>query len=228
MALSLPQGALPASPAAPDVRFAVASAGPLDFAAVPTLRFELEVDSGGVPVRSMTLETQIRVAAPKRAYDARAQERLVELFGPPELWSRSLRSLHWTNLVSHVPAFAGRTRVDLLVPCAPDFELAVVRYFAALEDGEVPLELLFSGTVFYTEADGRLQVARIGWDKDAELRLPVAAVKEAVARHFPDSGWLRLDAASFERLTAYRAERTLLTWEATIDALLREAEGPGR
>ena len=162
MTLPLPRGAAPASPTAPDLRFAVAGAGPLEYAAVPTLRFELEVDAGGVPVRSMTLETQIRVAAPKRGYDAAAQERLVDLFGPPELWSRSLRSLHWTNLVSHVPAFEGRTRVDLLVPCASDFELAVVRYFAALEDGEVPLELLFSGTVFYAEADGRLQVARIG------------------------------------------------------------------
>jgi hypothetical protein len=214
--------------AAPELRFRVVGAGPLQYAAVPTLRFELEVDAGGAAVRSATLETQIRVAAPKRAYDERARERLVDLFGRPDGWSRGVRSLHWTNLVTHVPAFDRRTRVDLLVPCAPDFELAVMRYLEALEEGEVPLEFLFSGSVFYAGGDGRLQVARIGWDKDAEFRMPLAAAKEAVARHFPDSGWLRLDARSFERLRAYRAEHTLLTWEATIDALLRGAGGPGR
>jgi hypothetical protein len=87
----------------------------------------------------------------------------------------------------------------------------------------VPLEFLFSGAVFYKGEDGRLQVGRIGWDKEAEYRLPVAAWREAMDRHFPGAAWLRLDRESFDRLAAYKASRTLLTWEQTLDTLLSEA-----
>jgi len=38
----------------------------------------------------------------------------------------------------------------------------------ALDDGEVPLEFLFSGTVFYSGDDGALQTMRISWDAEAE------------------------------------------------------------
>ncbi len=212
--------------AAPQLTFAVESAGALELAAVPTLRLELRIeDAGGVVVKAVTLETQIRIAATRRSYDAGAQERLVEVFGRPEQWGASLRSLHWTNVVAHVPGFVGSTRFDLLVPCSYDFELAVARYFDALEDGEVPLELLFSGTVFYSGGDGRLQAGRIGWDRDAACRVPVRVWKEMMARHFGDRTWLRLRKDAFDRLQAYKARNTLLTWEDAIETLVSEAEG---
>ena len=213
-------------PATPQLAFAVESAGALEFAAVPTLRLELRIeDTAGVGVESVTLETQIRIAATRRGYDAGAQERLVELFGRPEQWGASLRSLHWTNVVAHVPGFSGSTRFDLLVPCSYDFELAVARYFDALEDGDVPLELLFSGAVFYAGADGRLQAGRIGWDRDAECRVPVGVWKDMMRRHFGDRAWLRLRKDAFDRLQAYKARNMLLTWEDAIEALVSGAEG---
>ena len=36
-------------------------------------------------------------------------------------------------------------------------------------DGDVPLNLLFSGTIFYEGDDGALQVAQISWEKEAKF-----------------------------------------------------------
>jgi hypothetical protein len=206
---------------APDLDFAVEEAGALAHAASPTLRFALRIESPR-DIRSVSLSVEIRIAATRRAYDERAQERLVELFGKPEDWGRNLHALHWTTLNVVVPAFSGQTLVELKVPCSYDLEVTGARYMNALEDGSVPLEFLFSGAVFYAD-DGRLQVGRIGWDKEAEFRLPVAAWRDAMDRHFPGAAWLRLERGSFDRLSAYKARHTHLTWEQTLDALLREA-----
>jgi hypothetical protein len=78
--------------------------------------------------------------------------------------------------------------------------------------------------VFYAGADDRLQVTRIGWDKECSYRLPVAAWRDMIDRHFPDSAWLRLRRESFDRLAAYKARHTLITWEDTVEKLLGEAE----
>jgi len=110
--------------------------------------------------------------------------------------------------------------VDLALPCTYDFELTVSKYFHALEDGEVPLEFLFGGTVFYAAPDGRLQIGRIGWDKDAEFRLPVTVWDQMMDRYFPNSAWLRLQRESFDRLYAYKATGGFVSWEHALDALL--------
>ena len=96
------------------------------------------------------------------------------------------------------------------------------RYFDALRDGDVPLELLFSGTVFYTAPDGRLQTARLSWDLEAEYRLPVAVWRAAIDHHFPGTAWLRLDRESHDRLVAYKSRRALPMWAAVMDELLPE------
>ena len=61
--------------------------------------------------------------------------------------------------------------VDLPVPCSFDFNVAATKYFYGLEGGEVPLAFLFSGTVFYRDADDFLQMEQIPWSKEAEYRL---------------------------------------------------------
>jgi hypothetical protein len=223
MEASLPTSA-PAGPA-PELSFAVEDGGVLDYAAVPTLRFALRIESSEA-VRSLSLNVQVRIAATRRRYQDGEEERLAELFGRPEQWGRSLRSLHWTNLALHVPPFTGSTVVELPVTCTYDLEVSASQYFDALEDGEVPLEFLFAGTLFYAGAGGRLQVRPVSWDQDAEFRLPVAAWREMMNRHFPDSAWLRLRRGAFERLHAYRAQHALLTWEDTVEKLLRERGEP--
>jgi hypothetical protein len=196
----------------------------LEHAVVPTLRFAVEIGTVGAAaqVRSVALNVEVRIAATRRRYVEGERDKLFDLFGPPEEWGRNLKTLHWTNLTVQVPPFTGTTEIELPITCTYDLEVAASRYFDALEDGEVPLEFLFSGTVFYAGADGRLQVGRIGWDKDADFRLPVSAWRAMIDRYFPDSAWLRLRRESFDRLTAYKARHTLLSWEQVVDRLLAD------
>ncbi len=209
----------------PELAFSVEDAATLDYAAVPTVRFSLGIRSvHGQPIRSVMLDTQIQIAARRRGYDAAAQERLNELFGAPERWGSTLRTLLWTRTTTLVAPFSDSTVVDLPVTCTYDLEVIASKYFDALEDGEVPLEFLFSGTVFYAGADGRLQTARISWEQDAEYRLPVAVWKQTIERYFPDTAWLRLRRDSFDRLAAYKARNALPTWEDALDSLLSEPE----
>ena len=44
------------------------------------------------------------------------------------------------------------------------------------KDGEIPLDLLFSGTVFYAGPGGALQINRISWNAEAAYRLPVSGL----------------------------------------------------
>ena len=106
-----------------------------------------------------------------------------------------------------VPAFEGERRVDLPVPCSFDFNVAATKYFHGLEGGEVPLTLLFSGTVFYRDADGFLQMAQIPWSKEAEYRLPVAVWQQMMDVYYPGSVWLRIDRGVFDDITASSGAR---------------------
>lgn len=206
-----------------ELSFGVEGAAPLDYAAVPTLAFRLKVESArDVPIRSVLLDTQIQIAARLRSYSAAEQERLHDLFGRPERWRDTLRTLPWTRCTVVVPPFSGSTVVELPVVCTYDLEVAAASYLGALEDGEVPLELLFSGTVFYSGADRRLQAERIAWTKETTYALPVRAWRDTMDRHFPDSAWLRLSRASYDRLRAYRSRNALASWDDAVQALLEE------
>jgi hypothetical protein len=208
------------APAVPELAFAIEGAERLEHTAVPTLSFALRIVSAQ-PVRSILLDTQIQIAARRRPYDDAAKERLFELFGPVEQWGGSLRTLLWTRLTSVVPAFSGGTVAQLHVPCSYDLEVAGSRYFDALADGDVPLEFLFSGTVFYGTP---MQAARISWESEALFALPVRLWRETMAAHFPGSAWLRLGKERFDRLSAYRSRHALAGWEETVDALLEGRE----
>jgi Family of unknown function (DUF6084) len=209
----------------PDLDFAVEGAEVLEFAAVPSLLFKVRIENlEDEPIRSVALNTQIRIAATQRHYDAAEQNRLLEVFGEPSRWKDTLRSLLWTHTVVQVPPFSGSTVADMPVPCTYDLEVVAAKYFYALEDGEVPLEFLFSGTVFYAGEGGRLQVERISWEKEAEFRLPVRLWKEMMQHYFPNSAWIRLRKDAFDLLYDYKIRKGLPTWEATVEALVRASE----
>jgi Family of unknown function (DUF6084) len=208
----------------PQLDFAIEGASPLERAAAPTLRFGLRIAGGGVPVRSILLDVQVQIAARRRPYDDATEERLYELFGEPERWGSTLRTLPWTRATLAVPPFSGATTVDLAVPCTYDFEVVASRYLDALRDGDVPLEFLFGGTVFYADAGGLLKTARIAWDREADYRLPVRVWRETMDRYFPGSAWLRLRRDSFDRLYAYKARNALTSWEDAVDSLVRASE----
>jgi hypothetical protein len=212
----------------PELAFAVEDAARLEYAAVPTLRFALRIDRvRGAPVRSLLLDAQVQIAARRRGYDAAAHDRLFELFGPVAAWGTTLRTLLWTRATLVVPPFQDTTVVDLPVPCSYDLEVLASRYFDALEDGEVPLEFLFSGSVFYAGPDGRLQTVRLSWEHEAGYRLPVGVWKETMDRYFRGTAWLRVGKDSFDRLSAYRSRNALATWDDAVTALLGEEDRPG-
>jgi hypothetical protein len=207
---------------APSLSFTVEDGGVLEPSAVPTLRFAVGIDSGGADVGAGGRNVQLRIAATQRTYSDRDEDNLAELFGRPEQWKNTLRSLHWTNVPLQVGPFSQSTTVELPVTCTYDLEVTATRYMHALADGEVPLEFLFGGTVFYAGPGGALQVQPISWGAEADYRLPVAVWQQMMDRFFPDEAWLRVRRDVFERLHSYRGRHALLTWEETFDSLLRE------
>jgi Family of unknown function (DUF6084) len=199
--------------------FSIEDGGVLPHSAVPTLRFGLRVESDE-DVRALSLSIQVRIAATQRTYSDAEEEALREVFGSPEQWGRSLQSLHWANLTVQVPAFSGSTLVDLLVTCTYDLEVTAAKYLSGLDDGEVPLEFLFGGMLFYGEP---LQVRPISWNAEARYRLPVSVWREMMDRFFPNSAWLRLDRETFDRFHAYRARHAHLSWDEALESLLQKA-----
>jgi len=210
---------------APELSFRVAGADVLEHAAVPTLSFELRIEaSSGAAIRSVLLNVQIQIAARRRPYDETAERTLVELFGTAERWGSTLCTLPWVRTTVAVPPFDDSTIVELPVTCTYDLEVAASKYFNGLDAGKVPLEFLFSGSVFYINRAGLLQTARIAWESEVEFALPVRTWKQAIERHFPGAAWLRLDRASFDRLYAFKASNALPSWEAALDSLLEGRE----
>jgi hypothetical protein len=214
--------------AIPELSFAVVDVVAERYSAAPTLNFALNVErAGGGLVRSILLNTQIQIATRRRPYGETEQAWLIELFGTPDRWGTTLRTLLWTRTTLVVPPFTDATQINLPIACSYDLEVNASSYLSGLKDGEVPLELLFSGSVFYTGPGGMLQTARISWEQEAEYRLPVSVWREAMDRHFPDSAWLRLGRPAFDRLRAYKAEHGLRTLEDAVERLLGEEEQSG-
>jgi hypothetical protein len=212
----------------PDLHFLVLGAEPVKFAASPLLSLKLSVRQNGavVPIHTVVLRCQIRIDPTKRRYGREEQERLLDLFDRPERWGQTLRPMLWLHISVVVPPFTDHVAVDLPVPCTYDFNVAATKYFLALEDGEVPLTLLFSGTIFHEGDDGRLQVAQIPWEKEAAFRLPVGVWEQMMTHYYPNSAWLCLRRDAFDRLDEFKRRHGLPTWEAVIDRLLPIAAAP--
>jgi hypothetical protein len=220
---AIPQPIDASAGAIPQLSFGVTDAAAERFSAAPTLNFALRIErAGGGSVRSILLDTQIQIAARRRPYGEVEQARLIELFGTPERWGVTLRTLLWTRTTLVVPAFTDSVEIALPVPCSYDLEANAANYLSGVEDGVVPLEFLFSGSVFYTGPGGALQTARISWDREAEYRLPVSVWREAMDLHFPGCAWLRLGRPAFDRLRAYKAEHGLRTLEDAVERLMEE------
>jgi hypothetical protein len=206
----------------PDLNFTIEAVEVTPYAAAPELTCKLRIANADreSAVQNIALQVQVRIEAMRRAYAVHEQERLGELFGEPERWSRTLRSLLWANTGVSVPAFEERCVIDLPLPCSFDFNIAATKYFHALDGGEVPLECLFSGSVFYRTAGGALQIEPIPWNREASSKLPVSVWQDMMARYYPDSAWLRVSRTVFDRLYRYKRERGLASFEQALTELL--------
>ena len=209
-----------------DLAFAVAGVEVEPHAAAPTLIFKIAVTStaADAAIENILLQCQLRIEPTQRRYAPEDHDRLFELFGEPHRWSETVRSMLWTHASVQVPAFASGHVVDLPVPCSFDLNIAATKYFYGLGAGEVPLSLLFSGTIFYRDADDLLQMAQIPWSREATCRLPLRLWQEMMERYYPNSNWLRIDRAIFDRLYRYKRRRHHISWDDTLQALLAEQE----
>jgi hypothetical protein len=209
----------------PDLNFRVVGVEPATRGIVPLLHFHLEV-TNTPPTEHMhtaIIQTQIHIEATRRGYSAEEKEKLWELFGEPERWGQTLRSRLWTHAHTTLRQFAGTTEAVLPVTCTYDLNVGAAKYFYGLDEGDVPLLFLFSGTVFYATDDGRLQAQQVSWEKECRFRMPVRTWQELMDHHYPNSTWLALQRDAFDRLYTFKRENGLATWEQVVERLLSDS-----
>ena len=217
-----------------DLIFGCTGATAERYAATPTLTFSLTItERSGVRVHAIALRCQIRIEPHRRRYSAAEAQRLHDLFGDPSRWAETVKPIQLATVTTMVPTFTAVTEADLVVPVTYDLEVTSARYLYGLDDGTVPLLLLFSGTVFVANGDG-FSVELVPWSAEATYRMPVSIWRELADAHFPNSAWLRCSRETLDELSAFKAKRALPTWDSTLEALLAEARqaeagapGPG-
>lgn len=210
----------------PELHFAFEKIEVEPFAATPQLTFVLRLTNTtpGETIHTVALRAQVQFEATRRPYNAEEQKSLRDLFGEPERWGRTLKTFLWTHTSTIVPSFSESTLANLPVPCTFDFNVAATKYFAGLEEGDIPLCVQFSGTVFYAQDGGALQVTPIPWDKEIHFRMPVKTWKELMDAYYPGTAWLCLHRDVFDQLYRYKVERGIPTWEQALESLFRAVE----
>jgi Family of unknown function (DUF6084) len=205
-----------------DITVAGVAAEP--FAATPTLVVHLRVADAGRPVHALALRTQVRIEPQRRSYSPAEADRLVELFGRPAQWEETLRPFLWAQLGTVTGSFEGAGEVEVQLPCTYDFEVSAARYLHGLDEGDIPLLLLFSGTIFRS-GPGGLSVEPIAWHTECRHRLPVTVWRDLMNRYFPGGGWLRLRSESIDALGRFKAEAALPSFDEAIELLVKRAGG---
>ncbi len=223
MSLESPVG-VPDSPwAGPNPEFVVLGARPVRHAVAPMLALDLQVsEPSGRQVYMIALSIQLMLEPARRTYDDETREKLYELFGEPERWSVTTRSLVWSQLDVIVPAFTGTTTVAVPIACHYDLELAAAKYLHSLPDGEAPLALHFNGMVYYRADDGGLQMVLVPWSKSIEFRMPVSVWRETIEHYYPNTGWVALRLQTLEALQREKRARGAATLDACLAKMLEE------
>ena len=206
----------------PNLSFQIEGAEVVPHAASPMLAFKLHLTNSdpGEIIHTVALRCQIQLEVTRRKYTPDDQARLRDLFDEPSRWGQTLKNLLWTHASIVVPSFKGSTLADVPVPCTFDFNVAATKYFHGLTDGDVPICLQFSGTVFYAAPEGGLQVAPISWDKEARFRLPVKIWRDMMESYYPNSAWLCLHKDAFERLYQYKVRHGIPSWEEVLESII--------
>lgn len=209
-----------------DLDFEVVGVSPERYAAVPTVSFKVRlIETTGDPVHAVALRTQIMIEPQRRRYTREEEDRLLAMFGERERWGQTLKPFLWTNVSTMISSFEDSTEIDVQVPCTYDFELGPTKFLHALETGEVPLNLLFSGTIF-SKGESGFTVEPVPWNKEARFGMPATLWRSVMDLYFPGTAWLRLGRETLDKLERFRTVRGLPSWERTFDTLLEECNAP--
>ncbi|MBV9313344.1 MAG: hypothetical protein JO100_06250 [Pseudonocardia sp.] len=207
----------------PELSFSCTGARPEPYAASPSLELMLRIDEAtGVRIHTIGLRCQIRIEPHRRRYSGNEATRLIEVFGDTSRWGETLKPMQLAMTSVMVPCFTDHIEVPLSVPLTADIEIATAKYFHGLDDGIIPLLLLFSGTAFY-QGEAGLQVQLVPWHLEVSHGLPVSTWRALMDEHFPNQTWLRLRPESLAALQRYRTERGLMNWDDTFEELLKRA-----
>jgi hypothetical protein len=214
----------------PELTFRLDGATPVPFAASPQIAFAVRVSNAdpAQPVHSAMLRCQIQIDASARMHSASEMEGLADLFGEGPVWARASRRLLWAHTTAVVPAFAAEVVFEIHAPCTYDLFVASSKYLRALSGGQVPVVMLFSGTVFHAGADGALQAAPVPWSSEARVAMPVHVWQQAIDQHYGGRAPLPVSTEVLERLGRYKTRCGLPTWDAAIDSLLPPDAGAAR
>jgi hypothetical protein len=208
------------------LHFEITGAQAKKHAASPTIAFGLNIVADG-DVEAMVLRVQIRIEPQWRSYEAREKTLLGDLFGTPDRWDTTLRTLSWADVPVVVTAFACETQAEICVPCTYDFDLAATRFFTALGSGEVPLRFLFSGSIFREEKTG-FSSERVPWSCEAAYRMPLDVWNDAMRACYGDDVLVRVSRETFEYLQSVRALSNATSFDSVILSLSKDPRAPSR
>jgi hypothetical protein len=193
------------------------------YSAMPTVVLTLRIsETSGQRIDAIALRCQIRIEPNRRRYTDAEASRLQDLFGQPSRWADTLKPMQLATVQVMVPGFQGTAEVELPIMCGYDLEIASTKYFNALDGGQTPLLLLFSGTVFATH-EHKLSIQQVPWSKEAAYRLPASVWREAVDVHFPNSAYITMSRQTLDALQQFKSSRALPTWDSAVAALLAQA-----
>ncbi|HME47909.1 DUF6084 family protein [Mycobacterium sp.] len=203
-----------------EVTFAVLDIAPEPYAVTPVLTARVGVAAvGDEPVHAIALRCQVRIEPLRRPYSDEEAAGLLDLFGPRERWSTTQRNFLWQHATAMVPGFTGDTQFDLPLECTYDFEVTGAKYMHALRDRTIPLQFLFSGTVF-VQGERGFAVQQVPWDREDRYDLPVALWRDLIELHYPNTGWVRLRRDTLDALASYKSGQGMLGFDDAITSLL--------
>jgi Family of unknown function (DUF6084) len=203
-----------------EVTFAVLDVAPEPYAVTPVLTARVGVAAvGEEPVHAIALRCQVRIEPLRRPYSDEEAAGLLDLFGPRERWSTTQRTFLWQHSTAMVPGFTGGTQVDLPLECTYDLEVTGAKYMHALAGGTIPLQFLFSGTVF-VQGERGFAVQQVPWDREDRYDLPIRVWRDLIALHYPNTGWVRLSRDTLDALASYKSQHGMLGFDDAITSLL--------
>ncbi|MDQ2662835.1 MAG: DUF6084 family protein [Candidatus Eremiobacteraeota bacterium] len=203
-----------------ELRAEIIGAGVERYAASPLINLRLRLfEDSGRRIDTIALRIQVQIDPRKRQYTAEQERKLVEIFGEPSRWGETLRAVHWTHASIMVPPFTDSTEVDIPIPATYDFDVASSKYFDALDDGEVPLLLLFSGMLF-ARGDTGFSAEMVPWHLECMYAMRAGIWREAMDHFFPNQAWIRIGKDTFDELYRFKSQHALLSWEAALEKLL--------
>lgn len=118
-----------------ELSFHVEDVFPEPFAVAPNLTARVEVtESSGAAVHALAVRCQVRIDPQRRRYTDGEAEGLLDLFGPRERWTATLKPFQWMQTSTVAQGFTGSSVVELPLPCTYDFEVTASKYLHALDE----------------------------------------------------------------------------------------------